>query len=241
MSPGSSSAPNSQAHALDAAAADADANAGAGSVGDPVAPCHGGHQASSSGAFPSSTPSSPSSAAAAQSSAGSISQSSAGSSSQSSLGSSSQSSLGSSSQSSLGSSSQSSSGAPSSSSGFSSSSSSRSSSSIGSSSSSSGRLASLWIRIALPEDQAKAETGSLRLNGSSGYNKTLGISASFRANVDHNTVDVRFENVPTTARYSLTYIGSDGTETIVVKDTPFQNLQDDTPPAGNSSAPTGAQ
>jgi hypothetical protein len=143
MTPGSSSNPDPQAQALDAAAADANQNAGSGNVGDPVAPCAGG--ASSCAALPSSSPSlsSHTSLSASQSSAGSSSQSSAASSSQSSLRSSSQSSSGASS----------SSAHSSSSSGFSSSSSSR----FSSSSSSSGPGAVIQVIIDKDKNQVVDE------------------------------------------------------------------------------------
>jgi hypothetical protein len=92
--------------------------------------------------------------------------------------------------------------------------------------------ATLWVRIALTQAQAANESGSLRLQGSTGgFNQTIPIASSFLANDDISTVDVPFQNVPTSDNYSLIYIGGDGTETTVVKDTPFQNLQDSSPPA----------
>ncbi|HTX39059.1 MAG TPA: hypothetical protein VME43_28740 [Bryobacteraceae bacterium] len=46
-------------------------------------------------------------------------------------------------------------------------------------------------------------------------------------------MDVLFENVPTTASYSLTYIAGDGTESNLVQGAPFHSLKDDTLPSGS--------
>jgi hypothetical protein len=96
---------------------------------------------------------------------------------------------------------------------------------------------SLWIRLDLTPDEATMETGSLRLQGATGgYDKTISIAGNFDANPDpDNTVDVHFENVPTNANYSLTYIAGDGQVTPVIQDTPFFSLQDSSPPAQNSA------
>jgi len=71
----------------------------------------------------------------------------------------------------------------------------------------------------------------LRLQGSSGgFNQTLAIKSRFQANENGTTVDIPFHDVPTNHSYSLVYIGADGTQTIVVKDTPFEKLRDPAPP-----------
>ncbi len=101
------------------------------------------------------------------------------------------------------------------------------------------------MRLDLTQDQAANEQGSLRLQGSSGgYDKTIAIAGNFVANpAPDDTVDVHFENVPTTASYSLTYIGSDGSETNLVQNTAFHSLNDDSLPAetngGSGPPPTG--
>jgi hypothetical protein len=78
----------------------------------------------------------------------------------------------------------------------------------------------------------------LRLKGTSGgYDQTIPIASKFFPNPDHDTVDVHFENVPTNASYSLTYIGGDGTETTVVQNTPFHSLQGTSQPTQNNGAP----
>ncbi|HTP35453.1 MAG TPA: hypothetical protein VMJ75_24920 [Candidatus Acidoferrales bacterium] len=90
------------------------------------------------------------------------------------------------------------------------------------------QTAPLWIRLDLTEKQAAKEPGSFRLVGSTGYDKTLAIAGSFVANpVEANTVDVLFEDVPTAASYSLTYVGSDGTEIAIVQGAPFDSLKDE--------------
>jgi hypothetical protein len=77
-------------------------------------------------------------------------------------------------------------------------------------------------------EEAKAELGSLRLKGTTGgYNKTIVIASNAQPNpAPDDTVDVHFEKVPTTANYSLSYIGSDGTETTFLQNVPFNSLQD---------------
>jgi hypothetical protein len=79
----------------------------------------------------------------------------------------------------------------------------------------------------------------LRLKGTSGgYDQTIAIAGNFQANpAPDDTVDVHFENVPTNASYSLTYIGGDGTETTVVQNTPFHSLQGTSQPTQNNGAP----
>jgi len=67
----------------------------------------------------------------------------------------------------------------------------------------------------------------LKLTGSTGYNKTLQISKCFQANLDDNTIDVHFDNVPTTASYTLSYITADGTESPIISNVPYHTLQDD--------------
>lgn len=92
-------------------------------------------------------------------------------------------------------------------------------------------LASLWVRLNLPQEQAAKETGSLRLFGS-GYDSTIAIAANFIANPDPaDTVDVHFESVPTGASYSLTYIAGNGTQIMIVENAPFSTLKDESLPS----------
>jgi hypothetical protein len=95
------------------------------------------------------------------------------------------------------------------------------------------------VRIDITEDQAKVETGKLRLYGkASGYNRTIVIANDYHANpAPGNTVDVYFDSVPTNDLYSLSYIGSDGTETVLVDGAAFHTLQDNSLPP-DSPAPT---
>ena len=89
-------------------------------------------------------------------------------------------------------------------------------------------VAPLWIRLDLTQKQAEKETGSLRLAGSKGYDKTLAIAGNFVPNaVEANTVDVLFEDVPTGATYCLTYIGDDGPAVTIVQGAPFDTLRDE--------------
>jgi len=98
------------------------------------------------------------------------------------------------------------------------------------------RTAPLWIRLDLTQQQAAKETGHLRLVGSTGYDQSLPIAGNFVANpVEANTVDVLFEDVPTTASYSLTYTGGDGATITIVQAAAFDSLKDD------SMEPTGGE
>jgi hypothetical protein len=95
-------------------------------------------------------------------------------------------------------------------------------------------LARLWIRLDLTAKQAAKETGNLRLIGSTGYDQTLAIAGSFVPNVvEAKTVDVLFEDVPTKATYSLTYLAEDGSTVTLVEGAPFNSLRDESmdPPA----------
>jgi hypothetical protein len=96
----------------------------------------------------------------------------------------------------------------------------------------------LWVRLDLTQEEAVNEPGSLRLQGATGgYNQTIAIAGNFHANpAPHDTVDLHFENVPTTASYSITYIGGDGTETTIVQNTPFESLHE-VPPTESNGAP----
>jgi len=88
--------------------------------------------------------------------------------------------------------------------------------------------ARLWIRLDLTEKQAAKETGKLQLVGSTGYDRTLAIASSFVPNaVEAKTVDVLFEDVPTKAKYSLSYLAEDGTTATLVEDAPFNSLRDE--------------
>jgi hypothetical protein len=79
----------------------------------------------------------------------------------------------------------------------------------------------------------------LRLQGTTGgYDVTIAIATSFYPNpAPDDTVDLHFENVPTTDSYSVTYIAGDGTETTIVQNTPFHSLQDIPPTTQNNGAP----
>jgi len=102
-------------------------------------------------------------------------------------------------------------------------------------------LAPLWIRLDLTPKQAAKETGSLRLIGSSGYDKTVAIASNFVPNeVEANTVDVLFENVPTTDDLTLTHIDGDGTKTTIVKSAPFDSLKDESMAATATETETQA-
>ena len=77
----------------------------------------------------------------------------------------------------------------------------------------------------------------MRLFGSTGYDQTKPIVGNFEANPDQGTVDMCFEQVPTTADYSLTYIGGDGQETMLVQGRPFHTLKDNLLPEEPDDAP----
>jgi hypothetical protein len=62
-----------------------------------------------------------------------------------------------------------------------------------------------------------------------GYNKTITIASNFVPNGDN--IDVHFGNVPTAAKYTLTYLGDDGQEWPMLTNVAFDSLQDDSPPA----------
>jgi hypothetical protein len=65
----------------------------------------------------------------------------------------------------------------------------------------------------------------LRLQGAtSGFSETVVIASDFVSSGD--AVDVHFDNVSKTDSYTLTYIGVDGTETVIVQNAPYQSLQD---------------
>jgi hypothetical protein len=95
------------------------------------------------------------------------------------------------------------------------------------------------VRLDLTKEQAATEAGSLRLQASSGgYSKTISIAQNFVANpAPDDTVDVHYENVPTTASYSLTYIGADGSETNLVQGAPYDSLKDNELPPEASGTP----
>ena len=79
----------------------------------------------------------------------------------------------------------------------------------------------------------------MRLKGTSGgYDQTIAIAGNFQANpAPDDTVDVHFENVPTAANYSLTYIASGGQESMLVENAPFHTLKDDLLPPEPSGTP----
>jgi hypothetical protein len=81
----------------------------------------------------------------------------------------------------------------------------------------------------LTQAEAANDPGSLRLQDAAGeYNVTLAIASNFVSN--EGTVDVHFKSVPTTGKYSLTYIAGDGKEWTFFRNAPFNTLQDDSLP-----------
>ena len=92
------------------------------------------------------------------------------------------------------------------------------------------------MRLDITEEEARNEQGSLHLKGPA-YDQTKPISGNYQVNPDDGTVDVEFDNVPVTASYTLTYIGSDGEESTLVDNSPFSSLQDDEKPP-ESDAPS---
>jgi hypothetical protein len=55
----------------------------------------------------------------------------------------------------------------------------------------------------------------------------MSIAGNFVANEPPaNTVDLRFDQVPTNAKYSLTYIAGDGSERVVIDSADFDSLKD---------------
>jgi hypothetical protein len=99
---------------------------------------------------------------------------------------------------------------------------------------------SLWVRLDLTADEATSEQGSLQLRGaSSGYNKTIAIASNNIPNpTPDDTVDVHFEDVPTDDKYTLTYLASDGSKTVIVQDAAYSSLNDNSLPAESSPSPT---
>jgi hypothetical protein len=73
-----------------------------------------------------------------------------------------------------------------------------------------------------------------------GYSRTTPISGNFVANpAEYGTVDMEFDKVPIKASYTVSYIASDGTETVVAQPTAFSDLNDnDLPPDPDSPSPT---
>ncbi|HLN02245.1 MAG TPA: hypothetical protein VK335_23350 [Bryobacteraceae bacterium] len=78
----------------------------------------------------------------------------------------------------------------------------------------------------------------MRLHSTTGgYDKTIPISKYYENRASDGTVDVHFDNVPTTDRYNFTYIGADGTETMIDQNTAFQDLQDTSQATQDNGAP----
>lgn len=83
----------------------------------------------------------------------------------------------------------------------------------------------------------------MRLHATNGpYKQEKPIAGNFSVNSDDGTVDIEFDNVPKNASYSLSYIGSDGEETVLVQSAAFDTLKDnlkpeEPPESGGSSAP----
>ncbi len=74
--------------------------------------------------------------------------------------------------------------------------------------------------------EADVEPGSLRLQGSTGFDQTTPIKGNYSPNKADGTVDMHFDNVPTTANYTLTYIDGDGQPTVIVQSQPYHSLKD---------------
>jgi hypothetical protein len=89
-------------------------------------------------------------------------------------------------------------------------------------------MASLWVHLNITPADAPSYPGSFRIAGSSGYDQTLTIAGHFAPN--GGAIDIQFKKVPTTATYSLWYIGSDGEPELLVQNAPFQSLNDPSPP-----------
>ena len=96
---------------------------------------------------------------------------------------------------------------------------------------------SLWVRLALTPEAASNETGQLHLQGANGFTQTLPISTGFHANPNDDTIDIEFTEVPTKDNYTLSYVAADGTETVLVPSTPFENLQDTSMSDGTPTPP----
>lgn len=110
--------------------------------------------------------------------------------------------------------------------------SSRSSSSSGSSSSSSSSgTASLWLHLAVSMIEAPNYPGSLHVKGSTGYDRTLLISENFVTD-GAAEIDIEFKGVPRSGTYSVSYVDSDGEESLIFKDFPYGALQDPNAPKG---------
>ena len=91
----------------------------------------------------------------------------------------------------------------------------------------------------MTEQEADKETGSLRLQSTTGgYDKTVPIAGNFYVNpAPAESVDVEFENVPTKDSYSLSYIAADGTPTRIVDKAPFGTLNDNALPPESGGTP----
>jgi hypothetical protein len=59
-----------------------------------------------------------------------------------------------------------------------------------------------------------------------GIDRTVAIASNFEPNADFGSVDVLFAQVPTTASYSVSYIGSDGSETNIIQGLSYSSLKD---------------
>lgn len=85
----------------------------------------------------------------------------------------------------------------------------------------------MWVRVAISPDDAANETGSFHIKGSTGFDKTISITHdNYSENPGDNTIDMHFGNVPTTASYTLFYVASDGTESLVIKNIAYKDLED---------------
>jgi hypothetical protein len=54
------------------------------------------------------------------------------------------------------------------------------------------------------------------------------IASNFVPNQGDDTVDVEFDNVPTTANYTLAYVDADGNQSTIIDNASFSSLQDNT-------------
>ena len=78
----------------------------------------------------------------------------------------------------------------------------------------------------------------MRLRGSSGYNRTIPILGHFSPNPEDNTVDMFFGRVDTSASYTLSYVGGDGTEYTIIQNAAYDSLEDTSESPANNSAPS---
>jgi hypothetical protein len=84
----------------------------------------------------------------------------------------------------------------------------------------------LWIRLNLSADDARAEDGSLRLYSPDGsHDVTIDIAGHF-VDTGQGTVDVLFDTIDPTGTYCIDYVASDGSSMTIVDAAPFSQWQD---------------